>query len=334
MQARVCGGEMKAFASKLIILAMVVSTAAFAAELPNPALLVLNKGEASLAIVDVGSMKVVGKVPTGTGPHELATDGKLAFVANYGDQTPGNSISIIDLATQKELRRVDLGVLRRPHGIEMRGGKVYFTSELSKTVGRYDPQSDKVDMIMGTGQEISHMLVVNRDASAIYTSNILSNTVTVLKQVQGPRVYAASHIAVGKGPEAIDISPDGAEVWTAHSQDGGVSIIDTATNQVKETLPTAMKHSNRLKFTPDGKQVLVSDAEAGEVVVIDAASRKVIERVKVGGIPLGILMQPDGSRAFVADAQSGVVVLDLKTRKVMGKIETGTAPDGMAWVGK
>jgi YVTN family beta-propeller protein len=227
---------------------------------------------------------------------------------------------------------VDLGSLRRPHGIVAQGGKVYFTVELNKLVARYDPQTDKLDWLMGTGQEITHMLVMNKDGSAIYTANILGDSVTALQQIPGPRGWQATQIAVGKGPEGIDMSPDGAEVWVAHSKDGGISIIDTATKKVKETLPMAMKHSNRLKFTPDGRRVFVSDAEAGEVLVIDAAARKVVDHVKVGGVPLGIQMQPDGARAYVADAQSGIIVLDLKTLKVAGKIETGAAPDGMAWV--
>jgi YVTN family beta-propeller protein len=316
----------------LLLALLCFSVFAIAAEVPSPALLVLNKGEANLAIVDPATLKVVAKVPTGNGPHEVATDGKLAFVANYGDQVPGNSLSVIDLASQKELRRVDLGSLRRPHGIIAHGGKVYFTVELNKLIARYDPQTDKVDWLMGTGQEITHMLVMNKDGSAIYTANILGDSVTALQQIPGPRGWQATQIAVGKGPEGIDMSPDGAEVWVAHSKDGGISVIDTATKNVKETLPMAMKHSNRVKFTPDGKQVFVSDAEGGEILVIDATTRKAVEHVKVGGVPLGIQMQPDGARAFVADAESGIVVLDLKTLKVIGKIETGTAPDGMAWV--
>ena len=64
-----------------------------AAETPSSALLVLNKEEATLAIVDLASGKVVGRVPTGEGPHEVAvsSDGKLAFVGNYGSRTPGKS---------------------------------------------------------------------------------------------------------------------------------------------------------------------------------------------------------------------------------------------------
>ena len=318
----------------LLLSVVMLGDALSASELPNPALLVLNKGEAQLAIVDPAAMKVVARVPTGVGPHEVATDGKLAFVTNYGDQNPGNTLSVIDLATQMEVRRVDLGVMRRPHGIEVRDGKAYFTAELNKAVARYDPAANKVDWFLGTGQEISHMLVANRDATAIYTSNMLSDTVTAFRSVQGPRGFEAIHIPVGKGPEAIDLSPDGKQLWTAHSRDGGVSIIDTATNEVVHTIPGLTKHSNRLKFTPDGKRVLISDAEGGAVVVLDVATRQVVQRIPLPNVPLGILVVPDGSRAFVATTEDGKInVIDLASLKVVGSLQVGANPDGMAWVG-
>src|SRR5438067_7376464 len=76
-----------------------------AAETPSSALLVLNKEENSLAIVDPREGKVVGRVATGETPHEVtaSADGKLAFVANYGGRNPGNTISVIDVAARKEL---------------------------------------------------------------------------------------------------------------------------------------------------------------------------------------------------------------------------------------
>ena len=97
----------------------------------GPALLVLNKVENTLAIVDPTSLKVLGRVPVGVGPHEVITsaDGRLAYVANYGtQQVLGNSISVVDLAARKELKRVELGPLFRPHGIVEVGGKIYFTA--------------------------------------------------------------------------------------------------------------------------------------------------------------------------------------------------------------
>src|SRR5688572_33148106 len=76
----------------------------------KPVLVALNKADSTLAIIDPGEMKIVGKVVTGDSPHEvvLSADGKTAYVANYGAQTPGSSFSVIDIATAKELRRVDL----------------------------------------------------------------------------------------------------------------------------------------------------------------------------------------------------------------------------------
>src|SRR5229473_438448 len=88
-----------------------------AGQMPSPALLVLNK-EGTLAIVDPATRKVVGQVPTGESPHEVvaSSDGKMAFASNYGSTTPGTSISVIDLAARKE-RKLDLGALRKPHGL-------------------------------------------------------------------------------------------------------------------------------------------------------------------------------------------------------------------------
>lgn len=64
----------------------------------KPVLVALNKADSTLAIIDPSTMKVIAKVATGDSPHEvvLSADGKTAFVANYGAQAPGSSISVID----------------------------------------------------------------------------------------------------------------------------------------------------------------------------------------------------------------------------------------------
>lgn len=297
-------------------------------------LLVLNKFENSLAFIDPVALKVIATVPTGDSPHEiiLSADGKLAFVANYGAEKPGNSLSVIDVAARKEIRRVNLGAFYKPHGLAYKEGKVYFTSELSRNVGRYDFAADKVDWMIGTGQNGVHLLTIAHHSPLLFTANRLSNTVSSIRIQVPPSPEDIVHIPVGKRPEGIDISPDDKELWVGNNDDGTISIIDVASNTVKETIKVG-KLPIRVKFTPDGKRVLVSDHTGGELVVVDAASRKVIKRVKAEGLPVGILITPDGKKAFIARMESGIVsVLDLDKMEFTGSIQPGKGPDGMAWV--
>ena len=299
-----------------------------------PTLFVVNKAENTLAALDPGSGEVRSRVPTGDGPHEVAlsADGRTAYVTNYGAQSPGSSLSVIDVMAGKELRRVDLGALRRPHGVIVRGSAVYFTVEANRALGRYDASTGAIDWIMGTGEAGTHMVVASPDGNTLFTSNIGSDSVTSFTRAADAPAWNVTRIPVGKGPEGIDLSPDGKAVWTAHSRDGGVSVIDASTGKVAFTFDIGTKRSNRLHFTLDGRLVLVSDLDAGEVVVIDAATRKIVKRLAVGRAPSGILMVPDGSRAYVAlTGENALVVIDLKTLKPAGRIPTGSGPDGMAW---
>jgi YVTN family beta-propeller protein len=318
-------------------LARVILSAAFAG-LPAlgaaAQLLVLNKSDATLAFVDPSSGKITATVATGDGPHEVevSTDGRLAFVSNYGGSTSGNTLSVIDIAARKELKRVDLGELRRPHGLTFSGGKLYFTSEESKSIGRYDPVKQTVDWKYSVGQDRTHMVLASRDGKKFFTSNIESNTVSILEPAADGR-WNQRLVKVGLGPEGLDLTPDGRTLWSAHSRDGGISIIDTDSGKVLRTLDAKTQRSNRVKITPDGRYALVTDYAAGNLLVFDAHNFTEVKRLNLGGSATGILIAPDGSTAYVAVSGSNrVAVVDLKTLSVARTIDTGHAPDGMAWV--
>jgi len=375
---------------KSILILLITSFAAAMAVAEKPpatALLVLNKGDNSLAIVDPVSLKVVGRAPAGADPHEVvaSADGKLAFISNYG---AGHTLSVVDLVAQKSLPAVELGALRSPHGLAVADGKIYFTAEGSKVIGRYDPASQLIDWVLGLGQNRTHMIVVSPDAKRIFTSNVNSDTISLIEKGSTPSgpggpgglggpgggfggpppgagpggpppgpppggpgdgnrppgppngppggfgqpEWIETHIAVGHGPEGFDLSPDGKEIWAANSHDGTVSIIDVAKKAVVETLTIPTRFANRLKFTLDGKRVLISDLGSNDLVVVDVASRKEIKRIKLAGGSAGILMQPDGSKAYVAvGSDNGLTVIDLNTLGVAGHIETGPGPDGLGW---
>jgi YVTN family beta-propeller protein len=301
---------------------------------PRPALVVLNKDESALAIVDPATFQVTARIPTGSVPHEVAVsaDGKIAVATNYGPQRDGTTLSVIDLMAQKEIHRVELESLKGPHGILFHNGKAYFTVEGSNAIARYDPAKNRVDWTFTTSQNGTHMLVISRDGNTIFTANIGSNTVTCLKRDPAKDVWGTTQIQVGKGPEGIDMSPDEKEVWAANSGDGTLSIIDVGSKKVTQTMDLHTKRSNRVKFTPDGKRVLISDLGSGDLVIVDAVNLKEEKRMHLGSSVEGILIVPDGSRAFIAvSGDNKVAVLDLNTLAVVSSFETGKDPDGMAW---
>jgi len=340
---------------------------------PRESLLVVSKHEHTLAIVDPATLKVVAHAPVGQDPHEViaSSDGKIAYVSIYGGGA-FHVINVIDLVGQKALADIDLSPLNGPHGLEFLGGKLWFTAEGSKAIGSYDPAKGKVDWVMGTGQNRTHMLYVTPDEKHIYTTNVASGTVSILEKAPAqmgpppgpppgsapgqnqnqpppggpggpppgmggpggqPRMdWNQTVIPVGKGDEGFDVTPDSRELWTADAQDGTISIVDVAAKKRIATLDAKVFGANRLKFTLDGKLALISSLGGGDLVIYDVATRKESKRVPIGHGAAGILMQPDGVRAYIACGPDNyVAVLDLKTLEVVGRIDAGGEPDGMAW---
>ncbi len=327
-----------------------IATVSFA-QTPSSTLLILAKSDNTVSIVDPTSLQVLARIPSGPDPHEIiaSDDGKLAYISNYGgvDSTL-NTISVVDLIARKARPAIDLGALHSTHGLDFASGKLYFTAETNKAIGRYDPASKRVDWVLGTGQDRTHMIVVTKDHKDIITSNVNSATISMIEFVEatnggprppqgGPRkTWVVTNIPAGNGVEGFDVSPDGKEIWAANARDASVTIIDVATKKAVQTLPIPVKFANRLKFTPDGQHVLISALGAGSgdasLLVMDASSRKEVKQLKLGGGAAGILMAPDGSRAFVAvSSNDKVAVVDLKTLEVVGEISAGKQPDGMAW---
>jgi len=237
--------------------------------------------------------------------------------------------------------------LTGPHGITFTGGKVWFSAEGAKSVGRYDPTTGKLDWSMGTGQDRTHMVYVTVDGKKIYTTNVNAGTVSILADTllppqAGPmgtmpgaqprREWIQTVIPVSKGSEGFDVSPDRRQLWTVSAGDGTISVIDLEARKLDFVIDAKVLGANRLKFTPDGKRALISSLRSGDLVVYDVASRKEVKRVNFGHGGAGILVDDDGSRAFVGCTPDNyVAVIDLKKLEVIGHIDVGPGPDGLAW---
>jgi DNA-binding beta-propeller fold protein YncE len=302
-------------------------------------LLALSKTDHTLAIIDPVSLKILSKVPVGEDPHEViaSADGKTAYVSIYGGGTL-HTLNIIDLVAQKPLLNVDTKPLYGPHDLVFVNGKLWFTAEGSKAIGRYDPAAGKIEWSMGTGQDRTHMLYVTSDAKNIYTINISSGTVSILSNSQtGQNTndrenWTHTIIPVARGSEGFDVTPDGKSLWTVSAGDGSISIIDLPSKKATIKIDAKALGANRLKFTHDGKFALITSLRMGQLFVYDVTSKTEWKRVNIGRGAAGILVQPDGKRAFIACTPDNyVAILDLNTWEVTGKLDVGSNPDGLAW---
>lgn len=312
---------------------------------PKRSLLALSKANHTLAIIDPVTLKVITRIPVGEDPHEVvaSADGKTAYVCIYGGGSL-HEINVIDLVKQRPLTTIDTRPLFGPHDITFVNGKAWFTAEGSKAIGRYDPTTGKLDWSMGTGQDRTHMIYVTADGKRIYTTNISSGTVSILintliqpGRTSPPNAKAREDwmqtiVPTAEGSEGFDVSKDGNELWTASGEDGTISIIDLAAKKLSAKIEAKVFGANRLKFTPDGKLVFISSLQTGELTIYDAKLHLEVKRIKPGHGAAGILMDPDGSRAFVAcSVDNYVAVIDLKTLEVTSHFDVGGIPDGLAW---
>ena len=329
---------------KVLLIALLFLTTKCDAQ-SRGSILALSKADHTLAIVDPATLNIIARIPVGTDPHEViaSADGKTAYVSIYGGGSL-HELNVIDLVAKKPLTNIDTRPLFGPHGLTFANGKVWFSAEGSKSVGSYDPITGKLDWSMGTGQDRTHMIYVTDDGKKIYTTNISSGTVSILVDTLIPPGRSAPAgakpredwiqivIPVTRGSEGFDVSPDNNELWTASAEDGTISIIDLATKKLATKIDAKVLGANRLKFTLDGKMVFIASLQSGELTIYDTRSHTELKRLKIGHGAAGILMDPDGSRAFVACSPDNyVAIIDLKTLEVTRHIDVGGVPDGLAW---
>ena len=345
-----------------IILFVCFITICKAQSTPKKSLLALSKANHTLAVVDAATLNVIARIPVGQDPHEViaSADGKTAYVSIYGGGSL-HEIDVLDLVAQKPLTYIDTKPLLGPHGLIFVKDKLWFTAEGSKAIGSYNPATGNIDWIMGTGQDRTHMIFVAANAKKIYTTNVASGTVSILidtlisfmgmppapndknnnpqQQRQTPPGFGGQHenwvqtiVPTARGAEGFDVSPDSTELWTASAEDGNIYVVNLTAKKLVDKIDAKVQGANRLKFTPDGKLVFISSLGSGSLTVYDAKSRKQIKQINIGHGAAGILMDTNGSRAFVAcTADNYVAVIDLKTLEITNKIDVGGEPDGLAW---
>lgn len=302
-------------------------------------LLVADKGDNSMGIIDPVAGKQIAEVPEGgiTG-HEIITspDGKLAYVPIYGDSgvgesgTDGYNMVVINVASRKIVGDLDFGKGVRPHKplLGPKNGLLYVSTELSQSITMIDPATLKIIGSVPTGQEQSHMFVITADGRRAYTANVGPGTVSVI-DLDARKVLAI--IPVAPQIQRIALSVDDRYAFTSDITQPRLAVIDTATNKIKTwvTLPGLGYGSAP---TSDGRWLILALPLIHQVAAVNLATLKVEHLIDLPARPQEVLISPDDRTAYVSCDQSGkVAAISLSDWKVEKLIDAGKGADGLAW---
>ena len=330
----------------LVILVFIVRRPSYTIQ-TNGKLYIVNKLSSTITVFDLFLGKELAEIPLEIEPHEATTlpSQNKVIVTNYGaPNVIGKSISIINTKSNKVEKIIELEGSLRPHGIVSfpQSSKVGVVTDIGNDLLVVNVETGVVEKKIPTQQVVSHLLVLHPNKPLAYVTNINSSSVSVIDLNLS---QAIKIIPCGLGTEGIDITPDGAEIWVTNNKENTLSVINTQTYQITDTMTTG-KESLRLKFSIDGKYCLVPNAGDGNISVYDRHSKKQIKTISIPGKkslverifyhtprPVGILMHPNGLYAFVANSNANKIeVIDMKTFTLVSTIGTGKVPDGLAFV--
>ncbi|MCD9126671.1 gluconolaconase [Luteimonas fraxinea] len=309
-----------------------------------PRLLVGNKSADTVWALDRATGARLAEYATGPAPHEIAVsrDGRTAVVTTYGHQDAHHALTVIDLV-DGDTRTIDLGTHGRPHGLQLlANGDALVTTESSGALLRVDIARGAVTGVAEVGDGIGHMVAVSKDGASAYVSKIRAGTVV---RVDLATMRATTERPAGAGAEGIAVAPD-RHVWVTNRADDTVTVHDPESLDIVATLPSA-GFPIRVVFTPDGRHALVTNATAATLSVFDVASRHAVASVALapadaelqttllgnGPLPIGAVVDPDASRAYVAiSGADRIAVIDTHGWKVLDYWTTGREPDALALV--
>lgn len=298
-------------------------------------LVVLHKLEDTFGYYNVESGRQMYRIETEQYPHEvcLSPDRKKLYIAEMGvrgvesEGPGGHTVSVYDVKFREKLSVIDTGKYDRPHGVATHeNGKLFVTSESTKTLLTYDIATEALLHVTNLDQEYAHMVSVNHKGTIAYTANIGSNTITAVNTELGEVIQ---HISVLDRPEGMIFSPDGQLIYVVCRESRAVAIVDAKKGEMVDKITTS--HGPvRIVISPDGKKLAIPLFHSNAIEIVDTKLRKVTHTIPVGKHPAGTALSPDGKLVFMAcEEENKVYVFSMETNEIVGEISTNEGCDAM-----
>ena len=291
------------------------------------------------------------------GAH-LAEASGLAYVVNSG----AASVSLIDMSSQKELRRIPM--LREPHHLVLSpdGRSLLVGDTVGNEMFFFNPATAALQKRMPVADP--YQLAFSPNGKFLVVNGLARNQIDVY---DGASMQLLKRFPIASMPSHLDYAPDSSRVfvslqgtdslvaidlnklsvlWTAKIgstpagvmwHDGKVLVADMGTDYVAIVDPAdgrvvgrivTGKGAHNLFLSPDHKIIWVNNRVGGTTTSVDAATLAVIRTYRIPGGPDDIAFAPDGRLWITRRWAEKVAVLDPKTGDYQ-TIDVGRSPHGI-----
>jgi DNA-binding beta-propeller fold protein YncE len=302
----------------------------------------------TLAVALLGlAMPIAGAQATG-----------LVLVVN----SAGASLSVVDMATDREVRRIS--VLREPHHVALSpdgrdllvgdtvGNEMLFLDPLTFAIKRRMPVADPYQLGFSPDKRMLTVTGLARNQVDIYDAA----TMKLLKRF--PAATMPSHLAYSPDSSVVYVSLQGtgkliafdlrrmAVLWeqpcgrapagvmwqngkvlVANMGEDNVAVVDPVDGHVERRIRTG-RGAHQLFRSPDGKLIYVNNRIDGSTVALDAATLAEVRSYKVPGGPDDIDFAPDGKLWITERFAEKVAILDPASGAIR-TVDVGRSPHGL-----
>jgi len=279
-----------------------------------------------------------------SGPGQQASHSYFVYATNErsGDLTIINGATLQPVAT-RPLGKRPRGITVGPKGANLYialsgspiGGPGVDESQLPPAdksadgIGVFDLGTSTITRII-TGVSDPEAMAVGKDGKLYITSE--DEGLLVIKDLASGRTEAS--LPVGREPEGVSLTPDGAFAYVTSEGDNQVSIVDTEAQTVVKRLPVGERPRNTA-FSPDGDTAYVLGEFDSSITVIATQDKEVIRRETLTDgddmlLPMDVGVSPDGKTLYITTGRGGkLLAVDADTLHVIWSLQVGERPWGL-----
>ncbi len=242
-----------------------------------------DKAADGIGVIDVSTGKLINKLLVGSDPEEfaLSKSGSELYISNEDVK----SASVISLSTGKVEHVIPIA--QEPEGVATSpdGKTFYVTCEAGGEVFVVDTATFKI---------VGHFSVPPRPRSMAFMTDsaigfIPSESTGQLNVIDTANYKVLKSVTLPEGsrPMSVKVSPDGKRVYVSNGRAGTVSVLDSHTYDLIDTIQVGTRPWGMV-LSPDGHYLYTANGPSNDISVVDLRSDKEIARVKAGESPWGL----------------------------------------------